>query len=234
MELYYVMSFIDRSKVDQMFSIYKDLQLSVIMGNIAAGTATSEHLLLYDLQATEKVVLTAVATRESVKKLFEFAEQKLYIDIPGNGIVLSVPLKSVCSRDTLSLLTEGQTPGGEKPSMKFDYELIIAIISEGHSDEVMDAARSAGATGGTVLHAKGTGHRKTEKFMGISLAKNKDVIYILADSEKKADIMQAIHRDCGGEHPAEAVCFTLPVSAVTGIRNTKPQEIFTEDVSDVQ
>lgn len=38
----------------------------------------------------------------------------------------------------------------------FLYELIIAIVNCGHADTVMDAARAAGAAGGTVLHAKGT------------------------------------------------------------------------------
>ena len=62
--------------------------------------------------------------------------------------------------------------------MNFDYELIVVILNEGHSDMVMDAARSAGAGGGTVLHAKGTGAIGTEKFFGVTLANEKDVIYI--------------------------------------------------------
>lgn len=70
------------------------------------------------------------------------------------------------------------------------------------------------------MHAKGTGHGMTEKFLGVSLAKNKDMVYILAEANKKADIMKAIGDKCSKahNHPAEAICFSLPVSDVTGLR----------------
>ena len=54
--------------------------------------------------------------------------------------------------------------------MDFSHELIMAIMNEGYSDTVMDAARSAGAGGGTVLHAKGTGRARAEKFFGVRSA----------------------------------------------------------------
>ena len=102
--------------------------------------------------------------------------------------------------------------------MDFEHELIIVILNEGYSDTVMDAARSAGATGGTVLHAKGTGKTRSEKFFGVSLAEEKDMIYILTPAGRKADIMKAISRDCGPETEAGAICFSLPVTEVAGIR----------------
>ena len=57
----------------------------------------------------------------------------------------------------------GQNLMGTRPDMQFEHELIIVILNEGYSDMVVDAARSAGAAGGTVLHAKGTGKTKTGK-----------------------------------------------------------------------
>lgn len=102
--------------------------------------------------------------------------------------------------------------------MNFEHELIIVILNEGYSDFVMDAARNAGATGGTVLHAKGTGKSRSEKFHKVSLAEEKDMIYILATAKKKAEIMKAINQDCGTDTKAGAICFSLPVSEVAGIR----------------
>ena len=102
--------------------------------------------------------------------------------------------------------------------MNFDYELIVVILNEGHSDMVMDAARSAGAGGGTVLHAKGTGAIGAERFFGVSLANEKDVIYIVAGSREKAAIMNAINRDAGPSTKAGAISFSLPVSDVAGLR----------------
>ena len=102
--------------------------------------------------------------------------------------------------------------------MTFAHELIVAILNEGQSDFVMDAARSAGAGGGTVLHAKGTGSGRAEKFFGVTLADEKDVVYIVARSEEKAAIMKAIKENAGPGTPAGAICFSLPVSSVAGLR----------------
>lgn len=218
MELYWVMSIVDRGQAEKMLTIYDKLQFPLVLANLGVGTATSEHLLLYDLQQSEKAVFSTVATRESVKKLFIYAENEMYIDVPGNGIMLSVPLKSVDSKETLEQLLKGQQNGGGTPSMEFKHELIIVIFNEGFADDVMDAARAAGAGGGTVLHAKGTGGEDSQKFMGVSLAKNKEMIYIVANSEQKAAIMQSISKACGKDTEANAMSFTVPVSAVTGIR----------------
>ncbi len=218
MELYMVMSIVDRKKADTMTEVLNELNFSFVLENLGVGTATSEHLLLYDLQESEKAIFTTVATRKSVQDLFLYAEQKMYIDIPGNGIMLSIPLKSISGGSSLAYLTEGQEIGGGKPVMEFKHELIIVIIKEGHSDEVMEFARAAGAGGGTVIHSKGTGTDEVQKFMGVSIAPNKDMIYILSAADKKADIMKAIVDNCGKDKPAEAICFSLPVSAVAGLR----------------
>lgn len=218
MELYLVMSVVDRKKANTMEKILKDLNLSFVLANFGVGTATSEHLLLYDLQESEKAIFYTIATKKTAHDLFLYAEEKMYIDIPGNGIILSIPLKSVSGGSNLEYITQGQEIGGGKPVMEFKHELIIVVIKEGHSDEVMEFARSAGASGGTVLHAKGTGTAEVKKFMGVSIAPNKDMIYILSPSDKKTEIMTAVSENCGKGKPAEAFCFSVPVSAVTGIR----------------
>lgn len=228
MELYLVMSIVDRKKEDKMAEIFRELKFSVVLESLCVGTATSEHLSLYNLEPTEKAIFTTIATRKSVHDLFMYAEEKMYIDIPGNGIILSIPLKSVSGGSNLAYITEGQEIGGGKPHMEFKHELIIVIIKEGYSDEVMEFARKAGAGGGTVLHAKGTGTDEVSKFMGVSIAPNKDMIYILSPSDKKNEIMKAISENCGKNKPAEALCFSVPVSAVTGIRAI-PKDIFEDE-----
>ena len=48
--------------------------------------------------------------------------------------------------------------------MKYQHECIVCIVNAGYSDEVMEAARAFGATGGTVIHAHGTANRESEQF----------------------------------------------------------------------
>ena len=83
---------------------------------------------------------------------------------------------------------------------------------------VMDAARSAGAYGGTVIHAKGTGMELAEKFMGVSLASEKELVLIVTKTELKNPIMQAIMKDAGLQTKAKSIAFSLPVSDTAGLR----------------
>ena len=101
----------------------------------------------------------------------------------------------------------------------FLYELIIAIVNRGHVDEVMDAARNAGAMGGTVLHAKGTNPNGENRFFGLSIADEKEMLMILTAANQKTTLMRAIMEKAGVQSPAHTVMFTLPVESVAGLRS---------------
>ena len=217
MELYYVIAITDHGRGEAMNALYRAAGLRGILSMPGRGTATSEHLAIYGLDATEKYVISAVGNRSEVEGLIKSAKRKLFIDIPGNGVMLTVPLKSVAGGKTLAYLTDEQKTGGA-PRMDFEHELIIVILNEGHSDFVMDAARAAGAGGGTVLHAKGTGGTRGEKFFSVSLADEKDMIYIIAHKDEKAAIMRSINEQAGPGTKAGAICFSLPISSVAGLR----------------
>ena len=83
---------------------------------------------------------------------------------------------------------------------------------------IMDAAREAGAYGGTVVHAKGTGMEAAEKFMGVSLAAEKEMIFIVTKTELKNAIMQAVMQKAGLDSKAKSIVFSLPVTDTAGLR----------------
>ena len=224
MELNLVMAIVARSRHETMEDIVQGLKLPLALTLYARGTATSEQLLRYGLVPTEYALILTVADGESTRKVMRAAKVRMFIDIPGNGIMLSVPLKSVGGGKTMAYLTDNKTVTGEKPDLNVTHELICVILNEGCSDMVMSAARPAGATGGTVLSGKGTGARESEKFLGISLASEKDVVLIVADKDKKAAIMKAIIEQAGPGTDAAAICFSLPVTAVEGLRRIEPED----------
>lgn len=217
MELYYIITITDRENTAEVDGIYQQAGASLVMTKLGNGTATGKHLSDYGLDATEKAVISTIATPEQTRQIFKSGKRRLRIDIPGNGVMMSVALKSVAGGRTLRYLAETAEQGGV-PEMDFAHELIIVILNEGYSDAVMDAARSAGAGGGTVLHAKGTGKARSEAFFGVRLADEKDVVYIVAHSDEKAGIMRAIHEQAGPETKAGAISFSLPITAVAGLR----------------
>ena len=214
----FVAAIVDRSKAADMLELYGSHGLPIVLTMLGQGTATSEHLNLYGLEATEKALVASVACGDMTKQLMKSAKRKLFIDIPGNGIMLAVPVKSVGGGRTLAFLTGNNAPDGAVPEMKCEHELMMAISNEGHTDTVMDAARSAGAAGGTVLHAKGTGGKQAEKFLGVSIAQEKELIIIVSKASEKAKIMKAIAEQAGPGTPSGAISFSLPISAVAGLR----------------
>lgn len=217
MPLSYIISITDRDRGDKMAALYKSTGLRMILSALGRGTATHEQLSVLGLESTEKAIISGVANDEELHRIFTAAKRRLFIDIPGNGVLLAIPIKSVAGGKTLAYLTGGGLEGG-KPNMEFGHELIIVILNEGYSDAVMDAARAAGAGGGTALHAKGTGSSRGEQFFGVRLADEKDMVYIIAYKDEKAAIMKAISEQAGPATKAGAICFSLPISSVAGLR----------------
>ena len=116
----------------------------------------------------------------------------------------------------MNVLSEGEKPTKEMPQTSGKYELIVAIANEGRTDDVMNAARSVGAAGGTVLHGKGTATEETAKFLNISIASEKEVILIVAKKDRKSEIMRAVLEKAGPGKPAGAILFSVPVATVAG------------------
>jgi len=72
--------------------------------------------------------------------------------------------------------------------------VIIVIINSGFVDLVMDAAKAAGAGGGTVLHGRGTGNKEIEKLFGITISPNKEIVLIVVPNKIKDKVMKAIYK----------------------------------------
>ena len=177
-------------------------------------------------------MIFGVVTNGGLLPLLKNFKRRLYIDVPGNGIVATVPLNSIGGKRSLEYILDGQTidtsgtrtrsqgaeEREERMSIKTDFELIMVIANEGYSDMIMEAAREAGAGGGTVLKAKGTGAEYTEKFFGFSIASEKEMHLLVTPAQGRNTIMKAIMEKAGLDSKAQAIVFSLPVSHAIGLR----------------
>ena len=147
-------------------------------------------------------------------------EKRLKIDIPGTGIAFVIPVSSIGGKKQLQFLTEGRGfEKGEESTLKdTKYELLVVVANQGYTEYIMEAARSANAAGGTVIHAKGTGMQKAEQFLGFSLATEKEMILIVVKNCDKNAIMKAIMEKAGLESKAKSIVFSLPVTETAGMR----------------
>ncbi len=218
--LYLMTTIVDRKIAPKYIELYKENDLNVMFLSLGFGTAANEILDYLGLDTTEKAVAVSVLEEHSWIEIKKQLEKKLKIDAPGGGIAFIVPLSSIGGKKTLQFLLESQDYQKQEESTlkNTTHELIIVIAQQGYTNLIMDAAREAGAHGGTVIHAKGTGMEAAEKFMGVSLAAEKEIIYIVTKTEQKNDIMQAIMKNAGLESKAKAITFSLPVTDTAGLR----------------
>ena len=172
-----------------------------------------------EMAFAEKAVGMAVVTGEGWEEAKWYFRKKMYIDVPDTGISFIIPMSSIGGKRELAFLTAGQNyrKGEESVMIDTTMELLVVVSNHGHNDLVMDAARSAGAYGGTVIHARGTGMNQAELFFGVSLASEKDLTFIVTKKNQRNAIMSAIMKDAGMETPAQSIVFSLPVTDAVGL-----------------
>ena len=219
-DLYWMITIIERNSTDRFTKFYETYGASVSFVSVGRGTATSEVLDFLGLEISEKAVIFSAVTYKVWKAIRYGLQNRMRIDVPGTGIAFIVPFSSVGGKKALAALTCGQEfiKGEESVLKDTKYELLVTITNQGYTDLVMDAARSSGAGGGTIIHAKGTGVKEASHFMGVALAAEKEIVLIVVKSAEKNTIMKAIMEEAGPNSKARAIVFSLPVTETAGMR----------------
>ena len=197
--LYMMVTITDRNRKKKFEEFYKKNEHMVFFTTLGRGTANSEMLDYFGLEESEKVVILSVVTEETWKKLRR---------------------EMIGGEKTLHFLIQSEKFEREEESTlkETEYELLVAIANQGCIDTVMDVARSVGAGGGTVIHAKGTGMETAEKFLGVSLAAEKEIILIVTRKKQKNAIMKAMMEQTGLASKEKTIIFSLPVTSTVGLR----------------
>lgn len=189
----------------------------------ARGTASSEIMDTLGLGSIDKGVLISTVPKSFGQIMLGLLHSELRLDAVNSGIAFTLPLTGVSNlllrmMDQTAHDTNSSKNGKDESSMSTSkYVLISAIVNRGFSSEVMDAARAAGAGGGTVLHSRSIGNEEATSFWGLSVQEEKEIVLILAEHEKKTDIMSAISKNCGMHSDAKGIVMSLPIETVMGL-----------------
>ncbi len=224
-----VIAITDREKTEAAINLFQENNVFTTDVVLGQGTASGEILDYLYLNSSEKAIIFGIVTGAGLNPLLRAFKRKLFIDLTGNGIVAVVPLNTIGGKRSLEYMLDGQIldmsgksretlERMERMAVKTDHELIFVIANEGYSDLIMDAAREAGAAGGTVIKAKGTGAEYTEKFFGFSIASEKEIHLLVTPAQGRNNIMKAIMEKAGLESKAQSIVFSLPVSHALGLR----------------
>lgn len=223
--LYLLLTIVRRVDAFEYESFFARHSVSAIYNTQCNGTAHEKTLSLLGIEKNEKSLLMSFVTEETLKDILHGLTVEMKIDLPDRGIAVAIPLSGVGGAKTLEHFSMGQKTDCESSQneakevnrMQCTQELIVAIYEKGYTDMVMDAAREAGAAGGTTIRAKGTG-AGAQKFFGLSLAEEKEMVLIVSGPSNKKEIMKAIMQKAGVESKAHALVFSLPVTDTAGFR----------------
>jgi hypothetical protein len=215
---------IDWSKTKIISTVFEQENVRFHFISKGRGTASSEILDLLGIGSSEKAVVICLEQEVLIPVLLKEVRKKLGFHSPGAGIAFTIPLSGI-NNPILNVFKESihknEKISIEKEAPKMNTEikndLIVSIINQGYSDEFMTTAREAGASGGTVINARGLAHQGPVKFFGVSVQAEREIVIILSNREKKAAIMQAVSQAYGITTKAGGIVFSVPVDYMMGL-----------------
>ncbi len=113
---------------------------------------------------------------------------------------------------------------GEKNKMA--HKCIIAMVKPNLTDQVVNSAKKAGATGATIIPASGTGAGEAKTFFGLSLDIRTELVLVLVNEAMVEPILSAIKEAGRFSEPGTGIAMVLPVEQTAGMESqmsrTKP------------
>jgi len=95
------------------------------------------------------------------------------------------------------------------------FELVVCIVNAGYSENVMKAARSAGARGGSIIRGRGSANPESEEFFGVTIQPDKEIVLVLVSADIKDAVLKTIYKNAGLSTEGAGIVFSLPVSRTT-------------------
>ena len=181
------------------------------------GTASSDILDLLGIGASDKAVVLCLEQESKILSMLSEMRKNMDFYRPGGGIAFTVPLSGINNLILKDFMESAEEQKGVKMSSEVKYDVVFVIVNQGYTDELMTAAREAGATGGTVISGRGLAADGAVKFFGVSVQTEREVVIILSTHDKAAPIMQAVSQAYGINSEAGGIVFSLPVDQVMGL-----------------
>ena len=189
-----MISIVNRKNSEKMISFFNDHGVPITLGRYGKGTATDSMLNYLGIDEKERCVTFS------------------FLQIDDAFAISKLIKKQLNDYYSFANIQENVKDNKTPTNYKFKDELILIITNRGYVENVMQIAREAGAPGGTVIHARGTGVGDSETFFGVTIGAEKEMIFIVTEREKRDDIMEAIMQKTGNNSPAGSILFSLPVT----------------------
>ncbi|MCD8373474.1 MAG: hypothetical protein LUD27_09285 [Clostridia bacterium] len=216
-----LISVVNRGDDEVLSELLNDYSVALSFSVMGKGTARSAVLTYLGIGTSEKAVMFSLIPESDEEEILNRIRTRMELYLVGRGISFTIPLSAVSEivAGGISAAAAAKSVDWRK-TMKDDdrkYDLIVATVAAGYVDEAMEAARNAGAAGGTILSARSVNNAKASQFIGISLREETDMLLILSQRSGKEAIMNAIMQSSGLKTEAGGILYSIPVDRTVGV-----------------
>ena len=183
---------------------------------LGEGTVTSKLLDAVGVTETHKEILMISASDELDAKLHETISETFNFSKRNRGIAFSVPFMNWT-------LDAAETKDISLNNDNFSYCCIFTIVDKGKSQDCMNAARAAGARGGTLIHGRGAGV-PTDFYYPLLIEPQKETVLIISPKDQAPSIREKIYSDLELNKLGQGIIFTLPVGRTSGLFEERSEE----------
>ena len=201
--------------------VLQQLQLPIYYQCFGKGSATSEILDLCGLSNPKRLITLCMIPHPAAHTVLLKTSQVMSFHKKGKGVGALIPLTGM--QDGLRHLFnehfnhqqihQGETTMKDKAA----FSMILAAANYGYSNDVIHAAKEAGAQGGTILKGRRHNSDETMHFLKITLQQEQELILIIVPHAKKASVMTSISQKCGLKTPAHTIVLSLPIEDAIGL-----------------
>ena len=209
-----LLSVVERGSAAKLMRQYEAFKITQHFQAFSHGTAASHLLDTLGFGTSERDILLSIAPKDTMRQLMHFLKDAERSALGAKGIACSLDLTALSAIYALGIsrLEEMNPDKGEQLMEQGNqHTLILVAVNYGYTDAVMDTARACGAKGGTIVRARWAGSQTVEKFAGITLQDEKEILAIVASRKEQAHIMEEINRLHGLRSSPQAVVIGLPI-----------------------
>ena len=181
---------------------------TIFLGRGTVSNALLNFLSLYD---ERKEIVMMGTDQETANYALKKMNDLLHFEKANHGIVFTT---SACAIVGSRSCVSDEKGRGENKAM---YQSIITIVDRGKAEDVIEAAKSAGSKGGTIINARGSGVHETSKVFNMDIEPEKELVMILSKQAITEAIVLAIREKLEIDKPGNGVIFIQNVNTVYGV-----------------
>jgi nitrogen regulatory protein PII len=175
------------------------------------GIVGSKLLQILGIDYLFKEIVLLVVAKEMEAKMLSVLSEEMSLDKPNHGIAFSVSLNNFIGTSHVDYYEE------EKKQEEGMFEAIFTVVNKGSAEDVIDAAKSEGAKGGTIINARGSGIHETEMLFAMEIEPEKEIVLILTKKETTQKIIEVICEKMKIREPGNGIIFTCGVNQAVGL-----------------